>query len=74
MASAGRRRPVDRGGVPVTELLSAAKPAAIVERTGKGGGEIVNLLKAGSADCATGAACIEMAEAILRDQKRRTQV
>ena len=70
MASAGRRRPVDRGGVPVTELLSAAKPAAIVERTGKGGGEIVNLLKAGSADCATGAACIEMAEAILRDQKR----
>ena len=58
------------GGVPVTELLGADKLAAIVERTRKGGGEIVNLLKAGSAYYAPGAACIEMAEAILRDQKR----
>ena len=58
------------GGVPVTELLGADKLAAIVERTRMGGGEIVNLLKAGSAYYAPGAACIEMAEAILRDQKR----
>ncbi|MBT9259323.1 MAG: malate dehydrogenase [Clostridiales bacterium] len=57
-------------GIPIRQLLPEEKIQAIVERTRKGGGEIVNLLKTGSASEAPGAALVEMAEAILRDQKR----
>ena len=57
------------GGVPVTELIDAAKLDAIVERTKKGGGELVNLLGT-SAWYAPGTAAAQMVEAIVRDQKR----
>lgn len=57
------------GGIPVTELIGEAELNAIVERTKKGGGEIVNLLGT-SAWYAPGAAAAQMVEAILRDQKR----
>jgi malate dehydrogenase len=56
-------------GIPVTELISTEKLDAIVERTKKGGGEIVNLLGT-SAWYAPGAAAAQMVEAIIRDQKR----
>jgi len=56
-------------GIPVTELIDADKLDAIVERTKKGGGEIVNLLGT-SAWYAPGAAAAQMVEAIVRDQKR----
>ncbi len=58
------------GGVPVTKLLPRERIEALVERTRKGGGEIVELLKTGSAYYAPAAATIEMAEAILKDQKK----
>lgn len=58
------------GGVPLTEILSADKIEAIVDRTRKGGAEIVNLLKTGSAYYAPAASAVQMAEAILKDQKR----
>jgi malate dehydrogenase len=48
--------------------LPADRLEAIVERTRKGGGEIVNLLKTGSAYYAPAAACAQMAEAILKDK------
>jgi len=57
-------------GVPLPELLPKEKIAAIVERTRKGGGEIVNLLKTGSAYYAPSAAVVEMVEAILKDKKK----
>lgn len=57
-------------GIPVAQLLSAEKISAIMERTKKAGGEIVGLLKTGSAYCAPSAAVAEMAEAILKDKKR----
>ena len=57
------------GGIPVTELISEEKLDAIVERTKKGGGEIVNLLGT-SAWYAPGTAAAQMVEAIVRDQKR----
>ncbi|WP_297057121.1 malate dehydrogenase [Thermosulfurimonas sp.] len=57
-------------GIPVTELLAPEKIEEIVERTRKGGGEIVSYLKTGSAFTTPGLAAAEMAEAILRDQKR----
>ena len=47
-----------------------AKPTRIVERTRKGGGEIVNLLKTGSAFYAPAASAIAMAESYLKDQRR----
>jgi malate dehydrogenase len=56
-------------GIPLKEYLPADKLAAIVERTRKGGGEIVNLLKTGSAYYAPSLACTQMAEAILKDKK-----
>jgi malate dehydrogenase len=56
-------------GIPVTELISEDKLNAIIERTKKGGGEIVNLLGT-SAWYAPGAAAAQMVEAIVRDQKR----
>jgi len=57
------------GGIPVTELIDADKLNAIVDRTKVGGGEIVKLLGT-SAWYAPGAAAAQMAEAIVRDQKR----
>ena len=57
------------GGIPVTEMIDADKLDAIVERTKKGGGEIVNLLGT-SAWYAPGAAAAQMVEAIVRDQRR----
>lgn len=56
-------------GVPLREYLPADRLEAIVERTRKGGGEIVNLLKTGSAFYAPAAACAQMAEAILKDKR-----
>jgi malate dehydrogenase len=55
-------------GVPLTEILSPDRLEAIVERTRKGGGEIVSLLKTGSAYYAPGAALAQMVEAILLDR------
>ncbi|MFC2115350.1 malate dehydrogenase [Bacteroidota bacterium] len=57
------------GGVPLNELLSDEKSEAIVERTRKGGGELVKLMGT-SAWYAPGAAAALMAEAIVDDQKR----
>lgn len=58
------------GGVPLTDLLSQEKIDNIIERTRKGGAEIVNLLGNGSAYYAPAAALVQMAEAVLKDQKR----
>jgi malate dehydrogenase len=55
-------------GVPLRDYLAPDRLAAIVERTRKGGGEIVNLLKTGSAYYAPAAAVAQMAEAILKDK------
>jgi malate dehydrogenase len=55
-------------GIPLKDYLPADRLSAIVERTRKGGGEIVNLLKTGSAFYAPAAACAQMAEAILKDR------
>jgi malate dehydrogenase len=57
------------GGIPVTELIAADKLDAIIERTKKGGGEIVNLLGT-SAWYAPGAAAAQMVESILKDENR----
>ncbi|WP_102345311.1 malate dehydrogenase [Bacillus sp. Marseille-P3661] len=58
------------GGIPLEKLISQERLDAIVERTRKGGGEIVNLLGNGSAYYAPAASLVEMAEAILKDQRR----
>jgi malate dehydrogenase len=58
------------GGIPITELLSADRIAAISQRTRDGGAEIVKLLKTGSAYYAPAMSAVEMVEAILTDQKR----
>jgi malate dehydrogenase len=55
-------------GVPLREILPADRLDAIVERTRKGGGEIVNLLKSGSAYYAPSVAIAQMVEAILKDK------
>jgi malate dehydrogenase len=57
-------------GIPLPELISKEKLDAIVTRTRKGGAEIVNLLKTGSAYYAPSAATVEMVEAILHDKKK----
>ncbi len=57
------------GGIPVTELMGADQLDAIVERTKKGGGELVKLMGT-SAWYAPGAAAAQMVEAIVRDQRR----
>ncbi len=57
-------------GVPIKDLLPEEKIAEIVERTRKGGAEIVSYLRTGSAFTTPGLAAIEMAESILRDEKR----
>jgi len=58
------------GGVPITELLPKETIDKIVDRTIKGGGEIVALLKTGSAFYAPAAATEQMIEAILMDKKK----
>jgi len=58
------------GGVPLRELLPADKVEAVVARTKRGGAEIVDLLKTGSAFVAPGFATIDMVEAILLDERR----
>lgn len=57
-------------GIPLTELISEERLAAIVDRTRKGGAEIVAFLKTGSAYYAPAAAAVEMADSILRDKKK----
>lgn len=57
-------------GIPITELLPAARIEELVTRTRNGGAEIVSLLKTGSAYYAPASAAVEMAEAILKDKKK----
>jgi len=57
-------------GIPITELMSRERVDAISQRTADGGAEIVSLLKTGSAFYAPGASVVQMAEAIIRDNKR----
>ena len=57
-------------GIPITEMVSTERLDAIEARVRKAGGEIVGLLKTGSAFCSPATAAIEMAEAYLRDQKK----
>ncbi|HKS59735.1 MAG TPA: malate dehydrogenase, partial [Thermoplasmata archaeon] len=61
-------------GVPLTRLLPADRLEAIVSRTQKGGGEIVELLKMGSAFYAPSAAQLELARAVARDEHRLVSV
>lgn len=58
------------GGIPLEKLIAKDRLDAIVDRTRKGGGEIVSLLGNGSAYYAPAAALVEMAEALVKDQKR----
>ena len=58
------------GGIPLTALLSEERIKVLVERTKKGGAEIVSLLKTASAYYAPALSVVEMAEAILKNQKR----
>ncbi|MGM0903401.1 MAG: malate dehydrogenase [Bacillota bacterium] len=58
------------GGIPLETLIPKERLEAIVERTRKGGGEIVNLLGNGSAYYAPAASLVEMVEAIVKDQRR----
>ncbi len=57
-------------GIPLTQLLSSEKIEALVERTRKGGAEIVAHLKTGSAYYAPSAAAVQMVEAIVKDKRR----
>lgn len=57
-------------GIPITELIPKDRIDALVERTAKGGAEIVSLLKTGSAYYAPASAVVEMAESILKDKKK----
>ena len=58
------------GGIPISDLLPQDTIDRLVQRTRQGGGEIVQLLKAGSAYYAPSAAVTQMAEAVLLDKKR----
>lgn len=58
------------GGIPLETLIAKERLDEIVERTRKGGAEIVNLLGNGSAYYAPAASLVEMAEAIIKDQRR----
>jgi malate dehydrogenase len=58
------------GGIPIEKLLPREKINSLVERTRKGGAEIVNYLKTGSAFYAPGASVVQMIEAVLKDKKR----
>jgi malate dehydrogenase len=57
-------------GIPITQLMTPDRVESIVQRTRKGGGEIVSLLKKGSAFFAPSAATMQMVEAILKDRKQ----
>ena len=57
-------------GIPITELMTAERIEALVDRTRNGGAEIVGYLKTGSAFYAPSAAAVEMAESILKDKKK----
>ena len=57
-------------GIPITEVLPPEKIDAIVERTRKGGAEIVGLLKTGSAYYAPSSAAVEMVDAVLKDKQK----
>jgi malate dehydrogenase len=57
-------------GIPLPDLLSQEVIERIVDRTRKGGGEIVSYLKTGSAYYAPSAAIVEMVDAILKDKKK----
>lgn len=57
-------------GIPITELMTEEQINRIVERTRKGGGEIVALLKTGSAYYAPAASILDMVEAIIKDKKK----
>ena len=57
-------------GIPITELIPEDRIQAISDRTRVGGGEIVKLLKTGSAYYAPAAATVEMIDSVLRDRKR----
>jgi len=57
-------------GIPITELLPAARIEELVTRTRNGGAEIVSLLKTGSAYYAPASAAVEMAESILKNKKK----
>ena len=61
---------VSVGGIPLTEMLDEARIEALVERTRKGGGEIVGLLGTGSAYYAPSSAAVQMVESIVRDKRR----
>ena len=57
-------------GIPITDLLSADRIQALVDRTANGGAEIVAMLKTGSAFYAPAASTFEMVDSILRDRRR----
>ena len=57
-------------GIPIAELMPEERVQALIERTRKGGGEIVQLLKSGSAYYAPGAATVDMVKAVIRDEKK----
>ena len=61
---------VSVGGIPLEQMLSSERIEALVDRTRKGGGEIVKLLGTGSAYYAPSAAAVQMVESIVRDKKR----
>jgi malate dehydrogenase len=58
------------GGVPLSRLMTPERVEAAVTRTKRGGAEIVELLKTGSAFIAPAAATVQMVDAILRDERR----
>ena len=57
-------------GIPITELMPADKIEALCKRTAGGGGEVVALLKTGSAFYAPASSAVEMAESIIKDKKK----
>ena len=57
-------------GIPLSQLLDQDRIDSLIERTRKGGGEIVAYLKTGSAYYAPAAAAVQMAEAIVKDKRR----
>ena len=57
-------------GIPLTQFLGSERIEALIERTRKGGAEIVGHLKTGSAYYAPSAAAVQMAESIVKDKRR----
>ncbi|MBI5184284.1 MAG: malate dehydrogenase [Nitrospinae bacterium] len=57
-------------GIPITQLMSEERASKLADRTRNGGGEIVGLLKTGSAYYAPGSSAAQMVESIIRDKKR----